>query len=176
MSFGEGTGSRRLLTRSPAARQMTLAHLIRVIQARKSVREGEMAPRAPVAWSVEKGVLGSPGALKTSPPAAAFGRDLSHTVNEGAPTKRGTRTMPQGGGRVRDRCRQRQFLRGRLAAVWCPPPQILLHQCIVDTLNELISGRDSPVGAAGRSVGGGPDVVLKSWSGTKHHVAGSGCT
>ena len=57
-----------------------------------------MAPRAPVAWSVEKGVLGSPGALKTSPPAAAFGRDLPHTVNEGAAATGGARTLHQEAG------------------------------------------------------------------------------
>ena len=77
---------------------MTLGHLLSVFQARKGVRKGEMAPRDPVARGVVKPVLRSPGALKTSPPTAAFGRDLPHTVNEGAPTTGGARTLPQGAG------------------------------------------------------------------------------
>ena len=98
MIFGQGAGSRRLLTRSPAARQMTLEHLLGVFQARKGVRKGEMVPRAPVAWGIEKPVLGSPGALQTSPPTAAFGRDLPHTMNEDAPTTGRARTSSQGAG------------------------------------------------------------------------------
>jgi len=73
-------------------------YLLGVFQARKGVRKGEMAPRASVARGMEKPVMGSPGALKTSPPTAAFGRDLPHTVNEGAPTTGGARTLPQGAG------------------------------------------------------------------------------
>ena len=75
---------------------MTLEHLLGVFQARKGVRKGEMVPRAPVAWGIEKCVLGSPGALQTSPPTAAFGRDLPHTINEGALTTEGARTSSQG--------------------------------------------------------------------------------
>ena len=77
---------------------MTLGHLLGVFQARKGVREGEMAPRASVARGMEKCVLRSPGALKTSPPTATFGRDLPHTVYEGAPTTGGARTSSQGAG------------------------------------------------------------------------------
>ena len=98
MIFGQGARSRRLLTRSPAARQMVHGHLLGVFQARKGVRKGEMVPRAPVAWGIEKPVLGSPGALQTSPPTAAFGRDLPHTVNEGALATGGARTLSQGAG------------------------------------------------------------------------------
>ena len=57
-----------------------------------------MAPRAFVARGVGKPVLRSPGALKTSPPTAAFGRDLPHTVNEGALATGGARTSSQGAG------------------------------------------------------------------------------
>ena len=101
MIFGHGARSRRLLTRSPAARQMTLGHLLGVFQARKGVRKGEMAPRAPVAWGIEKCVFGSPGALQTSPPTAAFGRDFPHIMNEGAPTTGGARPSSQGAGGFR---------------------------------------------------------------------------
>ena len=73
-------------------------HLLGVFQERKGVRKGELAPRDPVARGMEKCVLRSPGALKTSPPTAAFARDLLHTVYEGAPTTGGARTLPQGAG------------------------------------------------------------------------------
>jgi len=33
---------------------MTLEHLLGVFQVRKGVRKGEMVPRAPVAWGIEK--------------------------------------------------------------------------------------------------------------------------
>ena len=96
--FGPGAGSRRLLTRIPAARQMMYGHLLGVFQERKGVREEELAPRASVAVNMEKPVLRSPGALKTSPPTAAFGRDLPHTVYEGALATGGARTLFQGAG------------------------------------------------------------------------------
>jgi len=79
---------------------MMHGHLLGMFQARKGVREGELAPRDPVARGVGKPVLRSPGALKTSPPTAAFGTDLPHTVNESAPTTGGARTLPQGAGGV----------------------------------------------------------------------------
>ena len=77
---------------------MTHGHLLGVFQARKGVRKGELAPRASVARGMEKPVMGSPGALKTSPPTAAFGRDLPRTVNEGALATGGARTSSQGAG------------------------------------------------------------------------------
>ena len=77
---------------------MMHGHLLGVFQERKGVREGELAPRDPVARGVVKPVLRSPGALKTSPPTAAFGRDLPHTVYEGALATGGARTLFQGAG------------------------------------------------------------------------------
>ena len=73
-------------------------HLLGVFQAKKGVRKGELAPQASVAWGIEKCVLSAPGALQTSPLTAAFGRDLPHTVNEGAPATGGARTLPQEAG------------------------------------------------------------------------------
>ena len=70
-----------MLTRSPTARRMTLGHLMKVFQARKSVRKGEMAPLAPVECNIEQSVLGSPGALKkcNDAPTAARGAPTIQT-------------------------------------------------------------------------------------------------
>jgi len=94
--FGQGAGSRRLLTRSPAARQMMHGHLLGVFQARKGVRKGETAPRAPTACRWEKVSFAHLAPSKRHQNTAAFGVGLLHPVHEDAHATGDARNLSQG--------------------------------------------------------------------------------